>query len=234
MIVRHIVCVLKFIDRDLKLSKCYQTLQDYKQKQGKHMMIVDTIHELHLVENGQKKEIPLFQANQMRVLVDVPINIYYEGAQIIIMLKEKTQGYIGRLSMILLRLGNIMCKCQHHWQPALKCPSLALLFTANSNLLDKLYVVLLPKQGVVKTFPTAMRSALDYLGGLNLHLAEVEALVQVTHHFISPHEANTPTYLLLQTLIEYHSLELGADKQLFILSFKKYSNLATKIQIILL
>ena len=73
-----------------------------------------------------------------------------------------------------------------------------------------------------------MRSIQGYLGGLNLYLAEVEALAQATYHLISLCEADTLTQLLLQTLIEYHKLELGANEQLFTLSFEKYGNLATE------
>ena len=68
-----------------------------------------------------------------------------------------------------------------------------LLFPLNSNVLNKLHVALLPKLGVMKTFPTAMRSVPDYLRRLNLHLAEVEALAQATNYLISLYAANAPT-----------------------------------------
>ena len=49
--------ILKFTGGDLKLSKCYWTLQDYQWAQGKCKMIGDTSHSLHIAENGQKKDI---------------------------------------------------------------------------------------------------------------------------------------------------------------------------------
>ena len=102
-----------------------------------------------------------------------------------------------------------------------------LSFELNSHVLDKLHAALLSKLGVMKTFPTVMRGIPTYFGGLNLHLAEVEALVQATHDFISLYEAETLTRSLLQILIEYHQLEIGSNRQLFSLSYGTFGHLAT-------
>ena len=80
----------------------------------------------------------------------------------------------------------------------------------------------------MKTFPTVMQRVPAHLGGLNLRSAEVEALAQAIHHLISLYEADTPTQLLLKTIIEYYQLELGTNKQLFSLSFDSFGSLATK------
>ena len=80
------------------------------------------------------------------------------------------------------------------------------------NILAKLHAKLLPKLGVMKTFPLVMRSVPSYLGGLNLQLIEVESIAQAIHHLISLYTAETPTKLLLKTIIEYHQLELGTDR----------------------
>ena len=69
----------------------------------------------------------------------------------------------------------------------------------------------------MKTFPVAMRSVPAYLGGLNLQSLETEVIAQVMYHLVSLHEVETLTRLLLQIIIEYHQLELGIDKQLFLL-----------------
>ena len=220
--------ILKFTGGDLKLSKCYWTLQDYQWKQGKCKMIVNTNHKLRIVENGQKKEMPHLQANKTRVLVGVPINPCHEEAQIVTMFTEKAKNCIDRLATSSLKPGDIMFGYQHCWWPSLKYPSPVLSFAPNLNVLDKLHAALLPKLGVMKTFSSAMRSIPAHFGGLNLHLAEVEALAQATHHFISLHEADTPALLLLQILIEYHQLELGSNKQLFALSFDNFGHLTTK------
>ena len=80
----------------------------------------------------------------------------------------------------------------------------------------------------MKNFLKVIRSVPAYFGGLNLHSLEVEALVQALNHLISLHAVGTLTRLLLKTIIEYHKLELGTDKQLFSLSFDSFGLLATK------
>ena len=189
--------ILKFTGGDLKLSKCYWTLQDYQWNQGQCKVITTNTHKLHIVEDGVRKEVPHLQANKTRVLVGVPINLCHEEAQIVTMFKEKSQIYIDRLAASKLRPGDIMFGYQHYWWPSLKYPTPVLSLAPNLNVLDKLHAALLPKLGVMRTFPTVMRGVPTYFGGLNLHLAEVEALAQAIHHLISLYEAETPTRSLL-------------------------------------
>ena len=185
--------ILKFTGGDLKLSKCYWTLQDYQWSQGKCKMISDTSYSLHIVENGQKKDIPYLKADQTRVLVGVPINLYHDEKQTVIMIDNKLQYYADKLATSKLQPGDIMFGYQHYWWPSLRYPSPVLSFAPDSNVLGKLHAALLPKLGVMKTFPTVMQSVPAYLGGLGLHSAEVEALAQAIHHLISLYEADTPT-----------------------------------------
>ena len=205
--------ILKFTGGDLKLSKCYWTLQDYQWSQGKCKMISDTSYSLHIVENGQKKDIPYLKADQTRVLVRVPINLYHDEKQTVMMIDNKLQYYADKLATSKLQPGDIMFGYQRYWWPSLRYPSPVVLFAPDSNILGKLYAALLPKLGVMKTFPIVMRSVPAYLGGLELHSAKVEALAQAIHHLISLCKADIPTRLLLRAIIEYHQLELGIDKQ---------------------
>ena len=122
---------------------------------------------------------------------------------------------------------DIMFGYQHYWWPSLRYPAPVLSFTKDSNVLAILHTALLPKLGVMKTFPIALRSLPVHLGGLNLQSIEVEAIAQAIHHLISLYTADTPTKLLLKTIIEYHQLELGTDTQLFSLSYASFGTLAT-------
>ena len=72
-----------------------------------------------------------------------------------------------------------------------------------------------------------MMSLLTFLEGLNLQLLEVEVITQAIHHLVSLYSLDTLTKLLLQTIIEYHQLEIGTDRQLFNLDFDSYSILTT-------
>ena len=83
-------------------------------------------------------------------------------------------------------------------------------------------------------FPIVLRSMPVHLGGLNLQSIEVEVIVQAIHHLILLYTADTPTKLLLKTIIEYHQLELGTDTQLFSLSYASFGALAIPTWIITL
>ena len=109
----------------------------------------------------------------------------------------------------------------------MKYPAPVLYLNKDVNVLAKLHVAVLPKLGVMKTFPIVIRSLLTFLGGLNLHLLKVEAITQAIYYLVSLYSSDTLTKLLLQTIIEYYQLEIGTDKQLFNLDFNSYSILAT-------
>ena len=79
----------------------------------------------------------------------------------------------------------------------------------------------------MKTFLVVMISILTYLGGLNLQSLEIEVLALTMHHLVSLHEAETLMKFLLRTIIEYHQIELGIDKQLFLLNYNKFGMLVT-------
>ena len=91
----------------------------------------------------------------------------------------------------------------------MKYPAPVLYLNKDVNVLAKLHAAVLLKLEVMKTFPIVIRSLLTFLGGLNLQLLEVEAIAQVIHHLVSLYSLDTPTKLLLQTIIEYYQLEIG-------------------------
>ena len=86
----------------------------------------------------------------------------------------------------------------------MKYPAPVLSFPTDMNVLAKLHAALLPKLGVMKTFPMIIRSLPTFLGGLNLQLLKVEAIAQAIHHLILLYSSETRTKLLLKTIIEYH------------------------------
>lgn len=96
-----------------------------------------------------------------------------------------------------------------------------------SNALARLHAALLPRLRVMKNFHIVMRSIPAFLGGLNLQRLEVEAIAQALYHFTSLYSSETPTQLLLKTLIEYHQLEIGIDEQIFSLGVESYHILST-------
>ena len=77
------------------------------------------------------------------------------------------------------------------------------------NELANLHTAALPKLKVMMVFLIVMRSTLLFLGGLDLHLLEVESITQVIYYLITLYSSETLMKLLLKTLIEYHQLEIG-------------------------
>ena len=106
---------------------------------------------------------------------------------------KKITGYIDRLSASTLKSNNMLFGYLHYWWPSLKYSALVLSFPIDMNILAKLHTVLLPKLEVMKIFPVIMRSLPTFLGGLNLQLLEVEAIIQAIHYLISLYSSETPT-----------------------------------------
>ena len=77
-------------------------------------MICDTTHNLHIVENGQRKNIPHLKADQTRVLVGVSINLCHNDKQIVAIFDEKIQCYTNKLATSTLKPGDIMFGYQHY------------------------------------------------------------------------------------------------------------------------
>ena len=92
-----------------------------------------------------------------------------------------------------------------------------MIFNIGSNILLKLYAVLLLKLRVIKTFPVAMRYSPKELGGLGLHSLEVELVAQIINHFASLCTTDTMTRLLLKMMMECMKLEIGAINPFFLL-----------------
>ena len=74
--------VLKITSRELKLSKCYQILQDHKQKNSKCSPISETTASLTIKTEEVRSKLVHLKATQIRALVGVLINPSYQLAQI--------------------------------------------------------------------------------------------------------------------------------------------------------
>ena len=66
------------------------------------------VHKLHINIEGHQREITYLDADQIRVLVGVPINLHYKNDQIVELYDKKITGYIDRLSASTLKLSNIL------------------------------------------------------------------------------------------------------------------------------
>ena len=66
------------------------------------------MHSLHINIVGHWGEIIHLDADQIRVLVGVPINLYHKNNHIVESFDEKITGYINRLSASTLKLNDIL------------------------------------------------------------------------------------------------------------------------------
>ena len=117
---------------------------------------------------GHRREITHLDTDQIRVLVGVLINLHHKNNLIMESFDKKIIGYIDRLLASTLKSNDILFGYLHYWWPSLKYPTPVLSFNTDMNVLVKLDAALLPKLGVMKTFPVIMRSLPTFLGGLNL------------------------------------------------------------------
>ena len=73
-----------------------------------------TIHSLYISIEGEMKDISHLSADQIRVLVGVPINLMHNNDQIIKLHDENITGYIDKHSSSTLKPNNISFGYQHY------------------------------------------------------------------------------------------------------------------------
>ena len=147
---------------------------------------------------------------------------------------EKITLHTNKFLSSPLKPCNNLLRCQHYQQPSLKYHTLSLSLNEDLNILAKLCAASLFKLEVMKTFPAIIYMSLAFLGCLNLHLLEVEAITQVIQHVVSLHSSSTLTWLLSKIMIECYQIELGTDAQFFPLDFEIFRILSTFTQILYL
>lgn len=85
--------ILKITGGNLKLSKCYWTLQDYQWQQGKCKMVYSTSYKLHIDVENRRTEVMHLRADQMRTLVGVPMQLNHQNEQIVQAISSKMVVY---------------------------------------------------------------------------------------------------------------------------------------------
>lgn len=218
---------LGFTGGDLKVSKYYWALQDYRWTNGKCVYSRETSHALTITSNSVSKAITHIPPNAMRTLVGVPIVPSNDPAPVIEHFKEKIAEHIPRLQHAVLTIQDVLFGYEKFWIPSLLYSAPVLALPHSANLLAPLHKIILPKLRVMRTFPTVMRAALIALGSLGLWSLEIECGVQAIQHFISLFLRESPSKLLLVTTIEHHQLEIGVESLFLDCPFPLLSPLAT-------
>ena len=135
---------LSYTRRGLKESKCFWTIQNYTQKDGKYSLVKDTQFQLVIKRNQKDTPIKFIPPDEPRMLVRVITVLSYDPAKIIPYFDLKLSEYSARLEISTLSLSQILNEYKVYWQPSLKYMSLLISLPIRLNLLSSFYRKLLP------------------------------------------------------------------------------------------
>ena len=93
---------LNFTGGELKLEKCFWTIQDYKQKAGQCILIKETRFEITINKDGVRIFITYIPPQTLRTLVFIEVNHTHNTKYVIPMFQEKINQYIARINMCKL------------------------------------------------------------------------------------------------------------------------------------
>ena len=218
---------LKFTGGELKLPKCYWTLQDYHWHNSRCTSSCSTTSTICINSNNVPKVINHVPSDKMRILVGVPIVPSNDSAAIVSHYQDKIIEYVTRLKGTNLNPQDVFFGYEKYWIPALEFASPVLTMPHNGMLLAPLHKAILPKLKIMRTFPLVMREAPVAIGGLDLHSIEITCGVKAIHHLVSLFTSYTPSKLLLSTAIEHQQLEIGVGELFLNSSYFLLSSLAT-------
>ena len=140
------------------------------------------MHSLHTSLEEQRKNIAYLGADQIRVLVRVPINLMHNNDQVAKLCNKKIIGCADSFSTSMQKLNDISFSYQHYWQLSLKHLSLVLSLNKDHIALSRLHIIMLLKLGVMRTFLVIIRNEPIFLGRLSIQLLKLEAIAKATHH----------------------------------------------------
>ena len=175
---------LKFTGSDLKLQKCYWTLQDYHWHNGKCTFSCSTTNTICITSNNVPKVINHVPSDKMRILVGVPIVPTNDSAAIVSYYQDKITEYITRLKGTNLNPQDVFFGYEKYWIPALEYAAPVLTIPHNGMLLAPLHRAILPKLKIMRTFPIVIREAPAAISGLDLRSLEITSGVQAIQHLI--------------------------------------------------
>ena len=110
---------LKFTGSDLKLLKCYWTLQDYHWQNGKCTYSCSTINTISISSDNMPKVIKHVPSDKMKILVGIPIVPSNDSAAIVSHYQDKITEYITRLKGTNLNPQDVFFGYEKYWIPAL-------------------------------------------------------------------------------------------------------------------
>ena len=162
--------VLKFTGGDLKLSKCYWTLQDYMWQHRTRSCYSSTVRTICISSKILSMVIDHVLSEKMRTLVGVPITPSNDSVAIVLFYLDEIKDWIEGSKGTNLNPQDVLFEHESHWLPALKFAAPVLTISHNGSLLAPLRKSLLQKLKVMCKFPLVMRSDPAAIGGFDCAL----------------------------------------------------------------
>ena len=219
--------VIKVTGDDLKLSKYYWALHDFKWRSRKCFPVVSASLKLTIDSGSTKREVQYLNVDKNVALVGAPINALHNLTKKEDTREQKITGHIVKLESKTLGPQCIIIGYQRCWWPSLNFDAPVVSFKIGVNILSKLCAALLLRLRVMSAFLVAIRCSPVELGGLGLHSLEVESMEQAINNIASLCTVDTPTTLLIKTMIEHVHLEIGVLYSFFSLQYRDYRELVT-------
>ena len=140
----------------LKLSKCYQTLISYQQKNNKAILIKDQYYNLTINLDERDQEIPYLLPYKTRSLMEVMTNLSNNNSNIITTFQNKLSQYTNSLILAKLSPLDIMIGYNAFQWSFIKFIAPALIFPPSSNLLHQFHRILLLQISINRNIPEAL------------------------------------------------------------------------------
>lgn len=165
--------VLKVTGGDLKLAKCYWTLQAYSWQDRLCTCNTSTSSTISIANNNLNTKIMDVPTNKIRTLVGIlviPSNDYHE---VDLCYQNKIKECTFRVQNTTLSPKTFFFGYERHWLPSLTFESPVFTITHKGSILAPLHQALFPRLKSIGTFPLVMQSAPTEIGKLNLRPLEI-------------------------------------------------------------
>ena len=144
---------MRFTGGDLKLSKCYWTLQDYQWQNCKCIYSSSTVTTISISTENSSTVIKHVPSKKMIMLVDVPTIHYYDSVAIVLFYQDKINNYVTRLKGTNLNLQDVLFEYERHWRPSLEFAALVLTIPHSGILLAPLHKAIRQKIKRISLIP---------------------------------------------------------------------------------
>jgi len=213
-------------------NKCSWGLLAYQRRGNRWLLHNDVSSPTSLFildATGQRKPIRRIGPQEGLSVVGVVQALSGNPTPAITALRAKADSWLSAIRSHFLPRPLLWTAVEHVLWPSLRYPLavMSLNQTQAHSLTSRLYQTLLPRLGVNRHFPVALRHADTSFLGLGLPHPYWEHGIAATRLFLEHANATNTETVLLQVSLEYLHLEVGSWSNVFDLPYDSWSFLAT-------